>query len=184
MPSFPPKILLTLQNIVTISEKSSLRDEVSAHTATFLKIVSQNAADCISAHIHFKKFPGGHATGPFQEAWAFGHLGVNGKSQIEPWWVAKMTEARDGDSPLACSLCVSRSSLRPYYFNVPSTQATQKSPMVKNQHNTDPVSNEDQHGFKMASKSSFYPQKVYSCTAYFVSLRVWKGLIISEQLIC
>ena len=34
--------------------------------------------------------------------------------------------------------------------------------MVKNQHNTDPVSNEDQNGFKMASKSSFYPEKVYS----------------------
>ena len=92
-----------------------------------------------------------------------------------------MTGARDGDSPRACYLCVSRSSLRPYYFNVPFTQ---KSPIVNNQHNTDPVSNEDQNGFKIASKSSFYPEKVYSCTAYFVSLRVWKGLIISEQLIC
>ena len=29
----------------------------------YLKVVSQNAPDCISAHIHFKKFPGGHAPG-------------------------------------------------------------------------------------------------------------------------
>ena len=31
----------------------------SAHTVTFLKIESQNAPDCISAHVHFMKFPGG-----------------------------------------------------------------------------------------------------------------------------
>ena len=42
-------------------EKSPRRDEVIAHTVTFLKIVSQNAPDCISAHIHFKTFPGGLA---------------------------------------------------------------------------------------------------------------------------
>ena len=130
-----------------------------------------------------KNFHGAMLPDPPQEAWAFGHLGVHGKSQVEPWWVAKMTEARDGDSSLACPLCMSRSSLRPYYFYVPSTQATQKSPMGKNQQNADSISNEDQNGFKMASKSSFYPWKVYSYTMYFVSLRVWKGLIISEQLI-
>ena len=28
-------------------------------TVTFLKIVSQNAPDCISLHIHFRKFLGG-----------------------------------------------------------------------------------------------------------------------------
>ena len=33
----------------------------SAHIVAFLKIVSQNGPDCISAHIHFKNFPGGHA---------------------------------------------------------------------------------------------------------------------------
>ena len=96
-----------------------------------------------------KNFHGAMLPDPPQEAWAFGHLGVHGKSQVEPWWVAKMTEARDGDSSLACPLCMSRSSLRPYYFYVPSTKATQKSPMVKNQHNTDSISNEDQNGFKM-----------------------------------
>ena len=44
---------------MTISEKSCRRDEVSAHTVTFLKIVAQNAPDCILAHIHLKKFRGG-----------------------------------------------------------------------------------------------------------------------------
>ena len=43
--------------IVNYIEKR--RDEVSAHTVIFLKIVSQNARDCISAHIHFKKKFGG-----------------------------------------------------------------------------------------------------------------------------
>ena len=42
-------------------EKSSRWDEFSAHTVTFPRIVSQNAPDCISAHVHFKKFPGGEA---------------------------------------------------------------------------------------------------------------------------
>ena len=49
---------------VTISEKSSRRDEGSAQTVAFLKIVSQNAPDCISAYIHFKKFPGGMSPDP------------------------------------------------------------------------------------------------------------------------
>ena len=47
-----------------MSEKSSGRDEASAHTVTFLKIVSQNAPNCISAHIHFKKFPEGMPPDP------------------------------------------------------------------------------------------------------------------------
>ena len=40
----------------TMSQKSSRRDEVGEHTVTFLKIVSWNAPDCISAHIHFQNF--------------------------------------------------------------------------------------------------------------------------------
>ena len=47
-----------------MSEKSSKRDKVSAHTVKFLKIVSQNAPDCILARIHFQKFPGEHAPHP------------------------------------------------------------------------------------------------------------------------
>ena len=57
MPSFPPKILLSLQYISNYIGKIIQRDEVSAHY--FLKIGSQNAPDCISVHIHFKQFPGG-----------------------------------------------------------------------------------------------------------------------------
>ena len=48
----------------TMSEKSSRRDEVGEHTVTFLKIVSRNAPDCISAHIHFKKFSLGGGGSP------------------------------------------------------------------------------------------------------------------------
>ena len=53
MPSFPPKklILLSLQYSVTISSL-----QVTAHTVVLLKIVSQNAPNCISAQIHFKNF--------------------------------------------------------------------------------------------------------------------------------
>ena len=39
-----------------MSEESSRRHEVSANTVTFLKSVSQNKPDCISAHMHFKKY--------------------------------------------------------------------------------------------------------------------------------
>ena len=53
-PPPPPQKNIVIITKVTISEKSSRRDEVSA---TFLQIVSQNALDCISAHTHFKKFP-------------------------------------------------------------------------------------------------------------------------------
>ena len=52
--------------LVTISEKSSRRDEVSAHEVSipclrtlYDNIVSQNAPDCISADIHFKKISRG-----------------------------------------------------------------------------------------------------------------------------
>ena len=71
MPSFPnppKKVLLSLQYINNYIEKSSIRDEVSAHTVIFLEFVSQNVPDCISAHIHFKKFPGEHVPGPPEEA--------------------------------------------------------------------------------------------------------------------
>ena len=53
MPSFPSKklILLSLQCSVTISSL-----QVTAHTVILLQIVSQNAPNCISAHIHFKNF--------------------------------------------------------------------------------------------------------------------------------
>ena len=65
MPSFPPKILLSSQYISNYIEKiSKTRGE---HTVTFLKIVSPNAPDCISAHVHFKKFPG-VGSGPLEEA--------------------------------------------------------------------------------------------------------------------
>ena len=64
--AFPPpkkNTKLSPQNIVsiwvTVSEKSSSRNEVSSHIVTFLKIVSQNAPDCVSVHIHCQKFSGG-----------------------------------------------------------------------------------------------------------------------------
>ena len=47
-----------------MSQKSSRRDEVGEHTVTFLKIVSWNAPDCISAHIHFQKFSVGGGGSP------------------------------------------------------------------------------------------------------------------------
>ena len=79
MSSFPQKILLSLQYIsyyigkiirtrrdrCTWSKYSLSKDTIWQGTwsicilstiVTFLKIVSQNAPDCISAHIHFKKF--------------------------------------------------------------------------------------------------------------------------------
>ena len=56
---------------VTISEKSSRRDEGSAHYN-----ISQNAPDCISAHIHFKKLPGGMSPDPPRKLVAFGHSGL------------------------------------------------------------------------------------------------------------
>ena len=59
------------------------RDEGSAHTVTFLKIVSQNAPDCISAKYTFQKTSGGHVPGPPQEArglWPLGASSANDKS--------------------------------------------------------------------------------------------------------
>ena len=65
MPSFPPrKILLSLQYISNYIGKII---QTWRGQCTFLKIGSQNAPDCISAHTHFKKFPGDHAPGPPKE---------------------------------------------------------------------------------------------------------------------
>ena len=55
-PASPQKYCYQYGIQVTALEKSPRHDEVIAHTVTFLKIVSQNAPDCISAQIHFKKF--------------------------------------------------------------------------------------------------------------------------------
>ena len=38
--------------------------------------ISQNAPDCISAHIHFKKLPGGMSPDPPRKLVAFGHSGL------------------------------------------------------------------------------------------------------------
>ena len=74
MPGFPPPphppptkyYHCSIQ--VTVKEKSSRLDEVSAHNVTFLKIVSQNAPNCMSMQIHFKTFPEGYA-GSFLFVW-------------------------------------------------------------------------------------------------------------------
>ena len=87
MPSFPQKRLLSLQYISNYIGKLSRCHEVSVHTVIFLKIVSQNAPDCISAHIHFKKFPGGGAC-PWIPLGRYRPLGTspqNDKSQLEPY---------------------------------------------------------------------------------------------------
>ena len=51
-----------------MSEKS-FRRNVSADTVLLFKIVSQNAADCISAHIHFKTFRGDMPPDPLGSSW-------------------------------------------------------------------------------------------------------------------
>ena len=59
--------------------KKSKRDQASAHTVTFLKIVAQDAQNCNSgsAHIHLKKFPGGtFPPYPPRKLVAFGHSGL------------------------------------------------------------------------------------------------------------
>ena len=70
--SFPPpkknalqKMLLSLWYLgkINILEKLSRQDKVIAQTVTFLTIVSQNAPDCISEHIHFKTLQGGRGGG-------------------------------------------------------------------------------------------------------------------------
>ena len=58
-----------------MSEKS-FRRNVSADTVLLFKIVSQNAADCISAHIHFKTFRGDMPPDPPRKLVAFAHLGL------------------------------------------------------------------------------------------------------------
>ena len=76
-PPPPKKILLSLQYTSNYTGKIVRRDVVSAHTAKFLKIVSQNAPDCISGHIHFKDAPGVYAPGPPPgKLVAFGHSGL------------------------------------------------------------------------------------------------------------
>ena len=103
----------------------------------------------------------------------------NGKSQKEPRWVAKMTGARDGASPRKAPLRV------PFFLAPILLHCTFYTGYPKELHgkkiNTTPA--QSPMNIEMASKSSFYPQKVYSYKTYFISLRVWKGLIISEQLI-
>ena len=81
----PPQIYCYHYSIwVTTSEKSSTSDEVKAHTVTFLKIVSQNVPDCISADIHSKKFPGACSRTPKEarRLWPLGTSPPNDKSQI------------------------------------------------------------------------------------------------------
>ena len=63
-PPRPKKYCYHYSIWATMSEKSSRPDEVGEHTVTFLKIVSRNAPDCISAHIHFKKFSLGGGGSP------------------------------------------------------------------------------------------------------------------------
>ena len=63
-------------------EKSFRHDKVIAHSVTFLKIVSQNAPDCISVHIHFKKFPGVLVAGPPRKLVAFGQSGLLSQKKI------------------------------------------------------------------------------------------------------
>ena len=88
MPSFPTKHIVTGAHHYSIWEKSSRRDEVSAHTVTFLKIVSQNALDFIAAHILFKTFPGGMPPDPLRGLWPLRTSPLNDKSYIEPWFNA------------------------------------------------------------------------------------------------
>ena len=71
------KVLLSLQYISNCIGKSSRHDEVNAHTVIFLKIVSQNAPDCISAVQSFQKnFRGGMPPDPPGKLVVFGHSGL------------------------------------------------------------------------------------------------------------
>ena len=77
----PQKILLSLWYIGNYWKKSSRCNKVIAHTVTFLKIVSQNASDCISEHIHCKTFPGERGGGGCHQTllgswYAFSHSGL------------------------------------------------------------------------------------------------------------
>ena len=64
MPSFLPKVLLSLQYISNCNGKIIQTRRASQCTWSKYSLsgdttVSQNAPDCISAHIHFKNFPEG-----------------------------------------------------------------------------------------------------------------------------
>ena len=74
MHSFPRKlILLSLQFISNFYGKIiHTRQGLCTHCD-----ISQNAPDCILAHIHFKKFPRGHAPGPPQERRSLRPLGTS-----------------------------------------------------------------------------------------------------------
>ena len=71
-PSSPPKKELSLQY------KSNYIGKIiptRRRQCTYCNI-SQNAPDCISAHIHFKKLPGGMSPDPPRKLVAFGHSGL------------------------------------------------------------------------------------------------------------
>ena len=82
MPSLPPppppkkKYCYHYSIQVTISEKSSRRDKVSAHTVTNLNIVSKCTKLHLSAYSFQKDF-GLHAPGPLLEARRFQPLGTS-----------------------------------------------------------------------------------------------------------
>ena len=70
MPSFPPKILLSLQYISNYIGKII---QTRRGQCIFLKIESQNAPDCISAHIEL--FISRNVRGPPRKLVAFAHSG-------------------------------------------------------------------------------------------------------------
>ena len=63
-PASPQKYCYDYSIQVTISEKSSRRDEVSAHTVTFFNIVSQKCTRLHLSAYSFQKISRGHASGP------------------------------------------------------------------------------------------------------------------------
>ena len=76
MPSFPPKKIDIV--VITVLSNYIVTAGHCKHTVILLKIVSQNAPNCISAHIHFKNF--GEGACPWtmtldhpRELVAFGH---------------------------------------------------------------------------------------------------------------
>ena len=76
-PSFTPKKVLLLQYIIKYIRKiiqvyvheASKPYQRTQYIATFLKVVSQNALGCISAHINFKKFLGAMPPEPQGNSW-------------------------------------------------------------------------------------------------------------------
>ena len=69
MPSFPPK--LYCYHYISSYIRKIIQTRRGQCTLTFLKIVSQNAPDCISAHIYCKIFPD-----PPRKRVAFGHSAI------------------------------------------------------------------------------------------------------------